>query len=149
MAAPQYESGGYGGDDGGYGGETDYAAYADAGPAYDDGGYGGDDGGYGGGISYVTNYDAGSSYRDEGGHGGGDVLMLDDIFNPVKKEDKYMRCADQRAGAYSLLTGVAANLSMTSGKEIIIDDLVKNIGRPDYPTMPNHRDAVPMPDKKL
>jgi hypothetical protein len=47
------------------------------------------------------------------------------------------------------LTGVAANISMKSGKEIKVDDLVKNIGMPDYPTMPKHTDAVPMPDKKL
>ena len=86
-------------------------------------------------------------WTGEGGHGGGDPLMLNDIFNPVKKEDKYMRCADQRAGAYSLLTGVAANLSMESGKEIIVADLVKNIGRPDFPKMPNHTDTLPMPAK--
>lgn len=88
-------------------------------------------------------------WQGEGGHGGGDVLMLDDIFNPVRKADKYMRCADQRAGAYSLLTGVAANHSMTTGKEIRIEDLVQNIGMPEYPAMPSHGDPVPMPDKNL
>jgi predicted dehydrogenase len=88
-------------------------------------------------------------WKGEGGHGGGDVVMLDDIFNPVKKTDKYLRNADQRAGAYSLLTGVAANHSMATGKEIKIADLVKNIGMPDYPVMPNHTDPIPMPDKKL
>ncbi len=88
-------------------------------------------------------------WKGEGGHGGGDVLMLKDIFNPVKTPDKYLRCADQRAGAYSLLTGVAANLSMASGREVRIDDLVEGIGMPDYPVMPSHADAVPMPDKSL
>jgi predicted dehydrogenase len=88
-------------------------------------------------------------WKGEGGHGGGDIVMLHDIFDPVKKPDKYLRCADQRAGAYSLLTGVAANFSMKSGNEIKIDDLVKNIGMPDYPAMPNHQEAVPMPDKSL
>jgi len=88
-------------------------------------------------------------WEGTGGHGGGDILMLTDIFGAEKVNDKYLRCADQRAGAYSLLTGVAANLSMVSGKEILIDELVKNIGRPDYPVMPNHKDAVPMPDKNL
>jgi len=88
-------------------------------------------------------------WKGEGGHGGGDTVMLDDIFSPVKKADKYLRCADQRAGAYSLLTGVAANYSMATGKEIKIDDLVKEIGMPDYPAMPSHQEAVPMPDKNL
>ncbi len=88
-------------------------------------------------------------WQGEGGHGGGDDLMLKDIFNPTTTPDKYMRCADQRAGAYSLLTGVAANFSMAAGKEIVIDDLVKNIGMPEFPVMPSHATAVAMPDKSM
>jgi len=86
-------------------------------------------------------------WEGTGGHGGGDDIMLADIFNPGKEKDKYLRCADQRAGAYSILTGIAANRSMESGKEILIDDLVKNIGMPDYTKMPNHSDPIPMPQK--
>ncbi|MDP3581116.1 MAG: Gfo/Idh/MocA family oxidoreductase, partial [Ignavibacteria bacterium] len=86
-------------------------------------------------------------WTGEGGHGGGDVLMLDDVFSSTKKNDKYLRAADQRAGAYSILTGVAANLSMAQGKEIIIAELVKNIGRPEFPTMPKHTDPIEMPPK--
>ncbi len=86
-------------------------------------------------------------WTGEGAHAGGDQVMLNDVFGVEKKKDKFLRAADQRAGAYSLLTGVAANHSMTSGKEILIADLVKNIGQPDYPAMPNHTDAVPMPEK--
>lgn len=88
-------------------------------------------------------------WQGEGSHGGGDILMLHDIFDSTRKPDKYLRCADQRAGAYSLLTGVAANYSMTTGKEVVINDLVANIGMPDYPAMPTHEEAVSMPDKKL
>ncbi len=88
-------------------------------------------------------------WQGEGGHGGGDTVMLQDIFGAEKKPDKYLRCADQRAGAYSLLTGVAANYSMTAGKEIRIDDLVPGIGMPDYPPMPSHTENVPMPDKSM
>jgi len=75
--------------------------------------------------------------------------MLEDIFSPEQKPDKYLRAADQRAGAYSILTGVAANHSIATGKEIKIEDLVPAIGKPDYPVMPNHIDPVPMPDKNL
>ncbi|PKL81380.1 MAG: gfo/Idh/MocA family oxidoreductase, partial [Ignavibacteriae bacterium HGW-Ignavibacteriae-3] len=88
-----------------------------------------------------------SVWKGEGGHGGGDTLMLEDIFNPVKKSDKYLRCADQRAGAYSLLTGVAANKSMATGKEVVVGNLVQNLGMPDFTGMPNHIDSVPMPEK--
>jgi predicted dehydrogenase len=83
-----------------------------------------------------------------GGHGGGDSVMLDDMFLPEKKADKYMRQADQRGGAYSILTGVAANHSMLSGKTVKVSDLVANIALPDYPPMPSATDAVPMPSRR-
>ena len=80
-----------------------------------------------------------------GGHGGGDSLMLNDIFDASAEPDKYMRAADQRSGAYSILTGAAANLSMATGKRVSIADLVKNIGQPDYPAMPTPQAALPLP----
>jgi len=80
----------------------------------------------------------------KGGHGGGDDPLLEDILSPNPKEDKYLRAADQRAGAYSILCGVAANRSMESGKTILIDDLVKKIGMPDYPKMPTARRRIKM-----
>jgi predicted dehydrogenase len=82
-----------------------------------------------------------------GGHAGGDKVMLDDLFLPQKPADKYLRAADQRAGAYSALTGVAANHSMRSGNPVRIDDLAPAIGRPEYPAMPSHENPVPMPPK--
>lgn len=82
-----------------------------------------------------------------GGHAGGDALMLDDLFLPNPKPDKYLRAADQRSGAYSILTGAAANRSMRTGKPVKIADLVRNIGLPDYPTMPTSMDPVPMPPR--
>jgi predicted dehydrogenase len=81
-------------------------------------------------------------WTGEGGHGGGDPLLLDDIFSPNPKPDKYLRAADQRAGAYSILTGVAANRSMKTGQPVYIDELVKNIGAPDYPPMPSPDDPL-------
>ncbi len=86
-------------------------------------------------------------WRGEGSHGGGDRLMLDDIFLPQKPEDKYGRAADQRAGAYSILTGVAANRSIETGREILIADLVKEIGYPEYTPMPSRTAPLPMPEK--
>lgn len=80
-----------------------------------------------------------------GGHAGGDNLMLDDLFLPNPPADKFLRAADQRSGAYSILTGVAANHSMRTGKPVKIADLVKKIGLPDYPPMPTNTDPVPMP----
>jgi len=82
-----------------------------------------------------------------GGHGGGDAAMLGDIFLPEKQPDKYLRAADQRAGAYSILTGVAANRCFATGQPVQIASLVQNIGYPDYPPMPTHDGPVPMPKK--
>jgi predicted dehydrogenase len=83
----------------------------------------------------------------QGGHGGGDSVMLDDLFLPEKRSDPYLRASDQRSGAYSILIGAAANHSFKNGREIRIADLVPNIGRPEYPAMPTRQDPVPMPPK--
>jgi predicted dehydrogenase len=66
-----------------------------------------------------------------GGHGGGDALLLEDIFNTQPDPDPYNRHADQRSGAYSILTGIAANQSMSSGLPVNIANLVHGIGLPD------------------
>lgn len=84
-------------------------------------------------------------WQSQGGHGGGDSVMLQDIFAPLPEPDKYMRRADQRAGAYSILTGVAANRSMATGRLVTIDSLIKDIERPDYPPMPSPQDPIPLP----
>jgi len=76
-------------------------------------------------------------WTGEGGHGGGDPLLLADLFAPDAPEDKYLRKADQRAGAWSILTGVAANRSMGTGRPVRIDELVPDIELPDYPPMPS------------
>jgi len=83
-------------------------------------------------------------WEAEGGHGGGDILMLRDIFLPRAEPDKYLRAADQRSGAYSILTGVAANRSMATGQLVVIDDLVQGIGQPDYPPMPSKQEPIPL-----
>jgi predicted dehydrogenase len=87
------------------------------------------------------------SWSGEGSHGGGDTVLLDDLFLPEKKKDKYLRTADQRSGAYAMLIGAAANLCFKTGQPIQIADLVQNIGYPDYPEMPSRTADLPMPPK--
>jgi hypothetical protein len=60
----------------------------------------------------------------EGGHGGGDARMLRDIF-VGGEADPLGRAADHRAGAWSILTGIAANRSFASGQAVRVEDLVK------------------------
>jgi hypothetical protein len=86
-------------------------------------------------------------WKGEGGHGGGDDIMLRDLFAPSREPDKYMRAADQRSGAYSALIGIAANQCFTTGQTVRIADLVKGLGYPDYPAMPSQTGPVPMPPK--
>jgi predicted dehydrogenase len=58
----------------------------------------------------------------EGGHGGGDVRLLKDIFIGAEN-DPLKRAADQWAGAASILTGIAANASMAQKRPIAVDEL--------------------------
>ncbi len=60
----------------------------------------------------------------EGGHGGGDPVLLNDIFG-TPNEDPFHRAANQVDGAMSILTGVAANKSIVSGLPVKIDTLVE------------------------
>ncbi len=80
-----------------------------------------------------------------GGHGGGDKVLLDDIFLTDPPADKYVRNSDQRGGAASILIGVAANRCFETGQAVEIASLIPNLERADYPAMPTHRDPVPMP----
>ncbi len=84
-------------------------------------------------------------WRAEGDHGGGDRLMLEDIFLPVPAPDKYLRAADERAGACSILVGVAANRSLETGARVEVADLVPGVPVPDYAPMPSRTEHVPMP----
>jgi predicted dehydrogenase len=84
-------------------------------------------------------------WMGEGGHGGGDPVMLDDLFLPNPPADPYLRAADQRAGACSILTGVAANLSMHTGRAVEIATLLPELAWPDYPPMPTATDPLSVP----
>ncbi|MDQ0231857.1 Gfo/Idh/MocA family oxidoreductase [Metabacillus malikii] len=59
-----------------------------------------------------------------GGHGGGDPLLLQDIFGtPI--EDGFNRAATHVDGAMSILTGIAGNMSLNTGMPVKVDQLVK------------------------
>jgi hypothetical protein len=59
----------------------------------------------------------------KGGHGGGDTVMLNDIFGEPEP-DPFKRAASHIDGAYSILTGIAANKSIASGLPVRIKDLI-------------------------
>ncbi|WP_270169451.1 Gfo/Idh/MocA family protein [Paenibacillus sp. SYP-B4298] len=59
----------------------------------------------------------------EGGHGGGDPVLLNDLFG-TPSEDKWNRAANHVDGARSILTGIAANRSIATGLPVKVDPLV-------------------------
>ena len=59
-----------------------------------------------------------------GGHGGGDPVLLEDLFG-TPSEDPFHRAASHVDGAMSILTGIAANTSMRTGRPVRIGELVK------------------------
>jgi len=59
-----------------------------------------------------------------GGHGGGDALLLDDLFAVAPRPDPLGRAADHAAGAWAVLVGIAANRSIATGETVQIAKLV-------------------------
>ena len=58
-----------------------------------------------------------------GAHGGGDAVLLNDLFGtPV--EDPYKRAAGYLDGALSILTGISANKSISTGMPVDVMSLV-------------------------
>ena len=60
----------------------------------------------------------------KGGHGGGDPVLLNDIFG-TPEPDPFNRAASHVDGAMSILTGIAANKAIATGLPVNIEDLVK------------------------
>jgi predicted dehydrogenase len=81
-----------------------------------------------------------------GGHGGGDDVMLTEIFGDAPA-DKYKRASDERGGAYSMLVGAAANQCFKTGQSVRIDQLVTGLTPPDRAPMPSRTASLPMPMK--
>jgi len=90
------------------------------------------------------------SYKDiepwtgTGGHGGGDDVMLTEIFGDAPA-DKYKRASDERGGAYSILIGIAANKCFETGGAVRISELVNGLAAPDRAPMPSRTASLPMP----
>ncbi len=59
----------------------------------------------------------------EGGHGGGDKIMLEEIFGNATPRPGYG--ANHRDGALSILTGIAANQSFATGLPVNVNTLVR------------------------
>jgi hypothetical protein len=62
---------------------------------------------------------------EEGGHGGGDKRLLDDVFLPEREDDPLGRAANHTDGALSILTGIAANQAFTTGLPVKVETLVR------------------------
>ncbi|KAJ5973496.1 hypothetical protein N7481_010706 [Penicillium waksmanii] len=60
----------------------------------------------------------------EGGHGGGDPKLLNDLFG-TPAPDNFNRAASHVDGAMSILTGIAANKAIRTGQVVQVKDLVK------------------------
>jgi predicted dehydrogenase len=62
---------------------------------------------------------------EEGGHGGADPVMLEQLFSPSPTPDPYHRAASHVDGAASLLVGLAANESICTERLVHVDDLFR------------------------
>jgi len=62
--------------------------------------------------------------KGEGSHAGGDVQMLKDIFGSETIKDPLERAAGHIDGVRSILTGIAANKSFSTGAPVIIDKMM-------------------------
>lgn len=59
----------------------------------------------------------------EGGHGGADPVLLEQLFASTPPADPFNRAASHIDGAASILTGIAANRAIETGQPVQVDDL--------------------------
>ena len=59
-----------------------------------------------------------------GGHGGGDKVMLCDIFSDNPPYDELKRAASHIDGVYSIMTGICANKSIATGLPVKVEDMI-------------------------
>ncbi|WP_214403974.1 Gfo/Idh/MocA family protein [Pseudonocardia lacus] len=69
-----------------------------------------------------------------GAHGGGDALLLDDLFRPDRPADPLGRRAGWRDGVHAVAVGIAANESLATGLPV---DIAALLGAPaQHPATP-------------
>ncbi|WP_244618801.1 Gfo/Idh/MocA family oxidoreductase [Rhizobium sp. 18065] len=67
--------------------------------------------------------------KAKGHHGGADPVMLGYIFDPDSMEpDRFDRASDHIGGAWSILTGIAANASIDTGSVVNIQSMLRARG---------------------
>lgn len=66
--------------------------------------------------------------KAEGGHGGADPLIQQQIFSSNPPEETLGRNAGHGQGAASILIGIAANKSFSSGQSVNISDICPQLG---------------------
>ena len=68
-------------------------------------------------------------WAGQGDHGGADPVMLGYLFEPGSMPaDKYGRASSHREGAWSILTGIAANRAIATGEKIDVDAMLREAG---------------------
>ncbi len=68
-------------------------------------------------------------WAGDGDHGGADPVMLGYLFDPEGMEpDRYNRASSHREGAWSILTGIAANAAIASGQTVDVDKMLAEAG---------------------
>ena len=68
-------------------------------------------------------------WAGSGDHGGADPVMLGYLFDAeTVGPDPYNRGSTHEDGAWSILTGIAANKSIATGETVIVDDMLKQAG---------------------
>lgn len=72
----------------------------------------------------------------KGSHGGGDDALYRDLFAKHPPKDRLLRAANYASGAYGILIGAAANISMAANRPVRIDRLVKGLPKANLPPMP-------------
>jgi predicted dehydrogenase len=68
-------------------------------------------------------------WAGSGDHGGADPVMLGYLFEPSSMPaDKYGRASTQKEGAWSILTGIAANASIAGAGRVDVDKMLAEAG---------------------